>query len=134
MAQMMIGEVAQQVGVRASTLRYYERIGLLPVPARVSGRRQYDASIVQRLEIIKTAQQAGFSLDETRLLLDDILPGTASSAQWHDLFQRKLEELNTLLGNVQSMKLLLEDIMACDDEQLEECIYQTGLSRKTLGR
>ena len=59
--------------MRTSTLRYYESIGLLPAPQRVSGRRRYDAGVLQRLEIIRTAQQAGFTLAELRVLFDDIL-------------------------------------------------------------
>ncbi|MFN8563711.1 MAG: MerR family transcriptional regulator [Anaerolineae bacterium] len=61
---MTISEVARRVGVRTSTLRYYESIGLLPAPKRVSGRRRYDSAVLQRLEIIRTAQQAGFTLAE----------------------------------------------------------------------
>ncbi|MEP7294406.1 MAG: MerR family transcriptional regulator, partial [Chloroflexota bacterium] len=77
MAQLTISEVARQAGVRTSTLRYYESIGLLPEPARISGRRHYDADVLQRLEIIRTAQQAGFTLAELRVLFDDVL-GSAS--------------------------------------------------------
>ena len=126
MAQMTIGEVARQVGVRPSTLRYYESIGLLPAPARISGQRSYDPAVIQRLEIIRTAQQAGFTLAETRILFDDILANGGSALQWQSLIQRKLRELDDLLANVQSMKTLLDDILHCDGDQLEECIYETG--------
>lgn len=126
MIGMSISEVARQVGVQPSTLRYYESIGLLPAPSRISGRRRYDASVLQRLAVIKTAQQAGFTLDETRILFDEILESTSSGARWHTLIQQKLQELNTRLAHVQAMKSLLEDIMQCDDSQLEECIFLTG--------
>jgi MerR family redox-sensitive transcriptional activator SoxR len=134
MAHMSIGETARQAGIRPSTLRYYESIGLLPEAARVGGRRRYDASVLQRLEIIRTAQQAGFTLAELRILFDEILAGTSPGARWHNLIQRKLQELNALLHNIQSMKHLLEDIMECDDEQLAECIYSTGQKHKLLER
>jgi len=130
MIGLSISQVARQAGVRPSTLRYYESIGLLPTPARSSNRRRYDASVLQRLEIIHTAQQAGFTLAELRVLFDDILTSAAPSAHWHDLIQRKLQELNLLLLNVQSMKSLLEDIMHCDGSELEECIYLTGQKHK----
>jgi MerR family redox-sensitive transcriptional activator SoxR len=130
MAEMTISQVARQVGVRPSTLRYYESIGLLPAPARTSGRRRYDESILQRLEIIRTAQQAGFTLAELRILLDDVLTSAVPSARWHDLIQRKLQELNLLLSNVQSMKNLLEDIMHCDDAELADCIFWVGQKHK----
>src|SRR5690606_38475171 len=121
-----ISQVAGKAGMRPSTLRYYERIGLVPAPPRISGRRRYDASILQRLTIIQTAQRAGFTLDEIRLLFDEILADAASRTQWHSLIQRKLREINTLLLNVQSMKSLLEDIVECSDDDLEECIFLTG--------
>jgi MerR family redox-sensitive transcriptional activator SoxR len=126
MTQMTISEVAQQAGVRPSTLRYYESIGLLPAPARVSGRRRYDAAVLQRLEIIRTAQQAGFTLAEMQVLLDDVLTSASPSDHWHDLIERKVQEMNALLLNVQSMKSLLEDIMRCNDNELADCIYWTG--------
>ncbi len=131
MTQMTISQVAQQVGVRPSTLRYYESIGLLPMPARISGRRRYDAGVLQRLEIIRTAQQAGFTLAEMRILFDDILTSAAPAAHWHDLIQRKVQEMNALLLNVQSMKSLLEEIMRCNDNELEDCIIWTGQKHKT---
>jgi len=130
MTQMTISQVAEQAGVRPSTLRYYESIGLLPAPARTSGRRCYDAGVLQRLEIIHTAQQAGFTLAEMRVLFDDVLTSAAPSAHWHDLIQRKVQEMNALLLNVQSMKNLLEDIMRCNDNELEDCIYWTGQRHK----
>lgn len=134
MAAMSIGEVARQAGVQPSTVRYYESIGLLPAPSRVSGRRRYPANVLQRLAIIQTGKQAGFTLSELRLLLDDILDGPfapdQSLVQWHELIQRKLQEMNTLLSNIQSMKSLLEDMMGCADDQLADCIYITGQRHK----
>jgi len=130
MTQLTISQVAQQAGVRPSTLRYYESIGLLPTPMRISGRRRYDADVLQRLEIIRTAQQAGFTLAELRILFEDILTSASPSAHWHDLIQRTVQEMNALLLNVQSMKSLLEDIMRCRDDELEDCIYWTGQKHK----
>jgi DNA-binding transcriptional MerR regulator len=70
MASLMIGEVVRLTGKAASTIRYYEEIGLIPLPERVSGRRRYQPDIVRILGVIATAQRAGLSLDEIRLLLD----------------------------------------------------------------
>jgi MerR family redox-sensitive transcriptional activator SoxR len=66
MAGLMIGEVARQAGVAASALRYYEKAGLLPAPARAGKRRQYDPQILGRIRIILLARDAGFSVRETR--------------------------------------------------------------------
>ncbi len=92
MHNMTIGEVARQTGVRTSTLRYYEEIGLLPAPSRVNGQRRYDAGILQSLALIHVAQQAGFTVAEIQVLLNSILTGPTVSAQcWHNINFRKLK-------------------------------------------
>ena len=59
-----IGQVAEQAGVAASAIRYYEREGLLPEPERIGGQRRYNEDAVRRLEVIGVAKRAGFSLDD----------------------------------------------------------------------
>lgn len=130
---MTISQIAKQANLRTSAIRYYESIGLLPAPLRKSGQRRYDESILQRLAIVQTAQQAGFTLDEMKILFHDILATPTPSAKWHALIQRKLQEMNTLLVNIQNMKNLLEEIMECDDPNLAECIFETGLRYQTRG-
>lgn len=132
MAALSISQVARQAGVRTSAIRYYESIGLLPLPPRRSGHRYYDEGVLQRLAIIHTAQQAGFTLAEMRLLFNDILTNPAPTPHWQALIQRKLQEMNTMLANIQSMKGLLEAIMQCDDPELADCIYQTGQQYNAL--
>jgi MerR family redox-sensitive transcriptional activator SoxR len=131
-AELTISQVARQVGVRTSTLRYYEEIGLLAAPHRVSGQRRYDPNVLQRLAVIQTAQQAGFTLEEIRILFNDILPSSSPTPRWRDLVERKLDELNTMLLHVQSMKTLLEDVMNCGDPQLADCIYNTGQKYRAM--
>ncbi len=126
MAQVSIQQVTQETGVRPSTLRYYEEVGLLHPTGRVSGRRQYDESVFQRLALIHTGQQAGFTLSELGTLLNNALDTDSGSTDWHELVGRKLKEMDTLMRNIQSMKSLLEDIMNCDDASLAECIVLTG--------
>ncbi len=126
MAEFTISQVARQADLRPSALRYYEEIGLLSMPKRVNGRRRYDASVLQRLAVIQTAQRAGFTLDEIRILLNEILPSSAPQSQWHTLVQRKLAELNTTLLHIEKMKSLLEDVMRCEDDALADCIFVTG--------
>lgn len=130
MKELLIGEVAKEAGIRTSTIRYYESIGLLAEPKRVSGRRVYDGRVVERLAIIRTAQQAGFSLDECRVLLDEGQSDVGLSGERQELIQRKLAELNGLMEGIRRMKGLLEDIMECDDEAWAECIYLIGERRK----
>ena len=91
---LSIGEVARRAGMLPTTLRYYESIGLLPDPARENGNRRYDSSVFERLAMIQTAQQAGFTLAEVRVLFDEILWSDAPAAKWSSLIQRKLQEIN----------------------------------------
>jgi len=67
---MTIGTLSERAGVNIETIRYYERIGLLPAPPRSAGRhRLYDEPHRQRLVFIRRARELGFSLEETRALL-----------------------------------------------------------------
>jgi DNA-binding transcriptional MerR regulator len=126
MVEISINQVTQQTGLRPSTLRYYEEIGLLHPIRRVGGRRQYDDSVLQRLALIQTGQQAGFTLAELGILLNKVLDSEVTGAEWHELADRKLKEMDAVLRNIESMKRLLLDIMDCDDTSLAECIVLTG--------
>ena len=85
MEALAIGEVARQAGVRTSTLRYYESVGLLPPPGRVHGHRRYDPSVFSLLAILRMAQYAGFSLKEMQLLVHGFFPETPASERWQQL-------------------------------------------------
>lgn len=64
-----IGELAERAGVSASALRYWEAERLLPAPRRVSGRRRYGAETLERIELLRLCQDAGFSLDQIRAVV-----------------------------------------------------------------
>jgi len=68
MAQLTISQVAQEIRLRPSAIRYYENIGLLPQAERLSGQRRYDPTVLYRLAIIQRARQLGFTLSEIRHL------------------------------------------------------------------
>lgn len=93
---MKIGELAQRTGLAASRIRFYESIGLLKLVERqANGYRCYPEQAVLVLNLITTAQQAGFSLDELRTLLPQDL------AQWEhgkllDTLQAKVKDIETL--------------------------------------
>jgi MerR family transcriptional regulator, redox-sensitive transcriptional activator SoxR len=117
----LIGEVAKRAGLRASAIRYYERIGLLPKAERVSGRRRYDESVLNRLAVIELAQQAGFTLGETQVLLNGFSADTAPSARWQRLARKKIPEVEELIARAQGMKRLLEEGLDCECLTLEQC-------------
>ncbi len=125
MESMSIGEVARSAGVRPSALRYYEGVGLLPPPERANGRRRYDGELLRevldRLEVVRVAQQAGFTISEIRTLLDGFSEDTPPSERWRLLAQDKLPEVEVLLERALGMKDLLERGLRCECLRLEEC-------------
>ena len=120
MREYSIGEVAREAGLAASALRYYEKEGLLPAPARRSKQRRYDESVFARLLVIRSALDAGFTIGETRQFLsgDSQVP---PSARWRALASRKLVEVDELMARAQRMKSLLETSFHCGCRRLEDC-------------
>src|SRR5215469_9238413 len=111
MAQLTISEVARQVGLQASAIRYYERIGLLPKAERVSGQRRYDSTVLYRLAIIQRARELGFTLDEIRHLFFGFRDVTRASQRWRTLSRRKLTELDHLMDGIKAVRGVLEKLM-----------------------
>jgi len=120
--ELTITHVARSAGVRPSAIRYYESIGLLPAPARISGRRRYDRGVLQRLAIIATAQQMGFTIAEIETLLHGFGAETPAWARWQTLARDKLPEIDALIDHAQGMKRLLEASLRCECLTLEECV------------
>ena len=114
--------VARQAGVQTSTLRYYEKLGLIPSPKRVSGQRRYDREVLRLLEMIQFAQQTGFTLSEIRTLLHGFSATKPPSARWRVMAQKKIPEVEALIQRAQNMKRLLEEGLHCDCLSLDECI------------
>lgn len=116
-----IGEVASRAGLKASSIRYYESIGLLPQPERAGGQRRYGDSVLKRLAVIELAQRAGFTLAETRTLLNGFSAKVPPSARWRALADRKLPEIEALIARANAMKRLLEEGLECDCLSLDDC-------------
>jgi len=122
MAQLSISEVARQVGLRPSAIRYYEQIGILPPAQRSSGQRRYDNTILYRLAVVQRAQQMGFTLEEIQQLFFGFGKTTSASVRWKKLSQRKLVELQALTGQIKEMQGLLKKLMHnCHCDALDQC-------------
>ena len=132
MPELTISEVARQVGLPASAIRYYESIGLLPRARRVSGQRRYDTTALYRLALIQRARRLGFTLPEIRYLFFGFRDVTRASQRWRTLSQKKLEELDRLMEGIQELQRLLKQVMArCGCETLDQCgkrIYLNSLA------
>jgi MerR family redox-sensitive transcriptional activator SoxR len=120
--EMTIGEAARRAGVEPSTLRYYERLGLLPAPRRVSGWRRYSPEVVRALRLIRVAKEAGFTLAEIHTLVHGFPEEGALAARWKFLARRKLPEVEALIARAQGMRRLLEAGLNCQCLAFEDCV------------
>jgi DNA-binding transcriptional MerR regulator len=118
--EMPISDVARRFGLRPSALRYYERIGIVAPPRRVSGRRRYDLEALRRLAVIQSARHAGFNLQDVAELLSGF-DGDAPSVRWKRIAQRKLAELDLAAARIEAMRGLLKRMGRCQCDALEVC-------------
>lgn len=122
MPQLTISQVARQIQLRPSAIRYYEQIGLLPPAQRLGGQRRYDQRVLYRLAIIQRARQLGFTLAEIRNLFFGFRDVTRASERWRTLSQRKLAELEHLMDGIKAVRGLLKRLMTkCQCDTLDQC-------------
>lgn len=115
---LTIGELARRADVAATTLRYYEQIGLLPAPRRVGGQRRYDETMLARLEVIRLCKRAGFALDDIVVLFADEAPGRAASQA---LAKAKLVEIEASMAELARAHDIIEWAMACECPSISAC-------------
>src|SRR5438270_1102282 len=104
---MTIGEISLQCGLPASTIRYYEQIGLIPRARRQAGRRDYDRSIFDRLDFISFTRHAGFTLAEIRLLTAASDREKPISAKVRQVATSRIAVLEQQMRRMQEMRELL---------------------------
>ena len=114
--ELQIGEVAKRTGVSVDTLRYYEKVKLLPRAVRSTGGfRLFAVEHIERVRFIKQAQELGFSLVEIRDLL--ATGGAEECQKVHDLLKRKLSELDERLKTMKEFRgVLARHLSACESE------------------
>ena len=118
---LLIGEVARRAGLSTSALRYYERVGLLPPPARVSKRRIYDAKVLGRIRIILLALDAGFTVKETKTFLSGYPLPTTPAERWRVLAAKKLADVEAQLTRLTQMKSILDESFQYRCTRIEDC-------------
>ena len=108
--EITIGALAKVAGVNVETVRYYQRIGLLPLPSRDYGRiRRYGANDLKRVRFTKRAQALGFSLDEIALLLG--LSNGEHCAETKVLAEKKLAMVEEKLIDLTAIKKVLKGLV-----------------------
>lgn len=126
------GELAKRTGCNLETVRYYEKIGILPEPPRTEGgHRSYDLSHERRLRFILRSRELGFTLDEVRALLRLADGRDAPCAEARDLAAAHLADVRAKIADLKRMERVLKDMVAeCADGTLPECpLIETLFSR-----
>lgn len=128
--RMSIGETSRSTGLSVDTLRYYEKIGLLPRVARdAGGRRRYDEKDLSRLRFIQRAQRCNFSLDEIRQLLELRSHRDAARPEVQRLTERKLDEIQARMADLDRLQRELELLLNLCRGSEDGCPIIEGLDR-----
>jgi MerR family transcriptional regulator, redox-sensitive transcriptional activator SoxR len=121
---LTIGEVAERVGIRQTAIRYYEEIGLVRPPPRAGGWRRFTPEAVDRLRVIRTARELGFTLEEIQLLLEGFSPDTPPPVRWRELARRKLPEIDGAVTRALGLRRLLQNGIDCRCLRIEDCFLE----------
>ena len=116
-AALPIGELSRRTGVHIETIRYYERIKMLPAPPRsASGRRIYSRAETRTLAFIRRSRELGFTLDEIRALLAlSAEGGSGVCAEARELAASHLADVRTKIADLRAMeRVLVDTLRRCD--------------------
>jgi len=122
-----IGRLSNQTGVHIETIRYYERIGIMPAPPRTAGgHRTYDETHTKRLSFIARSRQLGFSLDEIRELLSLVDDNEFTCSEVRSLTLNHAAEVSRKIEDLKKIERTLSDMAAkctSDDvtDQVPDC-------------
>lgn len=125
---MKIGQLAHRAGLRASAIRYYERLGLLAPPHRVGGQRRYSPDALDRVLLIRFASEMGFSLAEIKLFLSGLREYAPVGPRWKKLATKKISEVEESIARSLRLKTLLQNLLDCRCASLKQCVAALGLS------
>lgn len=118
---MTIGQLSTRSGVPASTIRYWERLGVMPEPIRRSGQRRYSQEALQRLAVLRLAKICGFRLDEMRQLVQGFRADVAPSSSWHELARKKQAEIDQQVARLVAMGRVVKSVRQCKCRNWIEC-------------
>src|SRR5229473_5970125 len=122
-AALPIGELSRRSRVHIETIRYYERINMLPAPPRTaSGRRVYGPAETRTLTFIRRSRELGFTLEEVRALLALGGPERASCADVHKIASAHLASVRNKLSDLVKLEsILAETVAQCSDRATPDC-------------
>ena len=131
MRAMTIGQLAAASAIHITTIRYYERIGLLPAPARTGGgQRSYTQDDMRRLAFVRRAREVGFNIEKIKLLLAFAEEGPAACAQVQTLAAGQLDEIRARIRQLRQAESRLADTIGrCSTEPKVPCPLLSWLER-----
>lgn len=129
-AALTIGRLGELTGVNVETVRYYEKIGLLPPPSRSSsGYRQYDDGHVRRLHFIRRGRDLGFSIEDIRALLRLAEHPDQQCCDADQLATQHLAAVEQRIADLSSLRDELQRIVSCGGHSIAECRIIDALNR-----
>jgi len=133
MTGMAIGALARAAGTKAETIRYYERIGLLPRPPRTAANyRSYGTAELARLSFIRRARALGFSIDQVSALLDLADRRDRSCEAVDALAKEHLETIEAKIADLMALRRELADLIGqCRKGTIAECRILDALAPST---
>lgn len=122
MKPLPIGTLSKETGVKVPTIRFYEQIGLLPLPDRAdNNRRTYGPEAVRRLRFIRHARELGFEVDAIRQLLDMAGDPGRCCGEAHQITKAHLSEIEDKIARLTALRDELQTIVDCDHRTIAEC-------------
>jgi MerR family mercuric resistance operon transcriptional regulator len=120
---LTIGKLSRLTGVNIDTIRYYEKVSMLPAPPRTkNGRRAYGPQETRILIFVRRARELGFSLDEIRALLRLSAPGMASCGEVKKITNHHLQDIRAKLADLAELEhVLAKTIARCSGSEVPDC-------------
>ena len=128
---MGIGEMSRQTGVGIETIRYFEKIGMMPAPGRSEGgNRQYTNDHLQRLFFINRSRQIGFSQSEIKALLSMVDAKNITCAEVHSITTEHIADIRKKIRDLQNLEMVLTQMAKeCSRGDIPDCpIIETLLA------
>ena len=125
-----IGALSKRAEVNIETIRYYERIGVMPQPPRTAGgQRVYDSRHLKRLAFVRRSRELGFSLDEIRALLRLVDGGDYTCGEVHEMTLAHIADIRHKLADLRRMARVLKAMAAkCEGGDVPDCPILEALS------
>jgi DNA-binding transcriptional MerR regulator len=117
-ARLSIGAVARLTDTPITTLRFYERRGLLDPPPRSGGQRRYEPAVLMRLMVIRFCRVAGLSIDDIAAVVADASPGRSATRA---IARRQLDRIDAQLEQLALARRMMDAVLACSCATIERC-------------